>query len=99
MVTAFRPLDNGHKCVLCQIFFEFYEKELKYIFLCNIVKWNTFNIKKFNVLHQMGDFLMCLTSYVTIHKQLVNGFAIIKICSDESIYQSPKFKNVISNFK
>jgi hypothetical protein len=56
-------------------------------------------LKKFSVLHQMGDFLMCLTSNVTIHKQLVNGFSMIKICNDESIYQSPKLKNVISNLK
>jgi len=34
----------------------------------------------------MGEFLMCLTFYVTIHKQLVSGFTITMICSDESIY-------------
>jgi hypothetical protein len=47
----------------------------------------------------MGEFLMCLTSCVIIHKQLVSGFTITMICSDEFIYQSSKLINVISNSK
>jgi len=33
----------------------------------------------------MGDFSMRLTSYVTMHKQLVNEVIKIIICNDESI--------------
>jgi len=32
-----------------------------------------FYYSKINVLHQMGNFLMCVDFHVTIHKQLVNG--------------------------
>jgi hypothetical protein len=45
----------------------------------------------------MGNFLIYLISYVTIHKQLVNGFVKMMLCNNESIYQFPKLINVKKN--
>jgi hypothetical protein len=58
--------------VLCQMIFEFFEKVL-IILLCNQVWYDQEIIWKNDILHQMGDFKMCMTSSVTIHKELVNG--------------------------
>jgi hypothetical protein len=58
-----------------------------------------FYYSKINILHQKGDFLMCLTSYVLIHKQLVNGLTVIMVCNDKFNHHSLKIKNVISNSK
>jgi hypothetical protein len=67
--------------VLCQMVFEFCEKVL-IILLCNQVWYDQDIIWNFDILHQMGDFNMCMTSSVTIHKELVNGLTIFIFCNE-----------------
>jgi hypothetical protein len=47
----------------------------------------------------MGDFEICLTFYLIVHKQLENGFAIIMVFNDKVIYQYLKLINVMNNSK
>jgi hypothetical protein len=82
VITSFFFWDHNVFQVKC--FLNFMRKDQNILFLYNLFRCNPL-ISIFFLKHQMGDFLMCVTFTVIIHKEQVNGFTMIIVCNDEYI--------------